>query len=623
MKNSANLSVRMVFTMVLALFLAIIVVCSYEIYKMREAVEVSSKRSFLFYQDLGRLSSAFDELGLAAGTAYALSQRAEIEDILEKQKILADNAAKILSNMKDDRLSEIISIHDSSEESSRTAQDDYRKILSLSSTIVESSLNVVTLRLQHILLGEKLRESRKSLSKSYRQLVYIPKIVSQDLLKEFNRSVLTVLSNDTAKDLAFIGRSVWGDVESNILKEIHGEALAEFNAFKPVYQTAWEQAVEYYAGSEDYNIFRKELFELTEAIKRVSVVADKALEISQGKVSFEMGRLGLLLGISVVAGFFSVFAASIKIGKKIDGSLMSLRSISASLLGLVSEIRNSSAKATHSAKEQSEASRKLQGNIREMDKAATQTVAASKETQSILNAIEKKTQQGSYIMDQMTSSMEIVVEATNGLKAIEKIISGIDQKLEVINKIVSKTQLLAVNASIEAAAAGNHGKGFAVVAQEMNNLASITGQAAVEIKDLLRHSEEQVASIIEKNEDATQKSLFINKEAVESFKEIASHVKKAATQSENMLEDLSHQMQGLKATTTATHELEGQIEINRAITQKNAELGELLNTNSAQLAEVGEMVSRVYMGQSRELTRKKWLKPGPSKLELILDGKVS
>jgi methyl-accepting chemotaxis protein len=78
------------------------------------------------------------------------------------------------------------------------------------------------------------------------------------------------------------------------------------------------------------------------------------------------------------------------------------------------------------------------------------------------------------------------------LRIIINIISDISEKTKVINDIVFQTRLLSFNASVEAARAGEHGKGFAVVAEEIGKLASVSGNSAKEINDILGHATTQV-----------------------------------------------------------------------------------------------------------------------------------
>ena len=68
---------------------------------------------------------------------------------------------------------------------------------------------------------------------------------------------------------------------------------------------------------------------------------------------------------------------------------------------------------------------------------------------------------------------------------INKEVSSINEAIEVIDQIAFQTNILSLNAAVEAATAGEAGKGFAVVAQEVRNLASRSAEAAKEIKNIV------------------------------------------------------------------------------------------------------------------------------------------
>ena len=116
---------------------------------------------------------------------------------------------------------------------------------------------------------------------------------------------------------------------------------------------------------------------------------------------------------------------------------------------------------------------------------------------------------------------------------------------------VFKTQLLAFNASIEAARAGQHGRGFAVVANEVGNLAQLSGNAANQIQSLLEDSKSQVSNILQLTESRVQEGQSVCREAKTSFEDMFQSIRKIVEQMQSISDAAAEQDVGVKQTTDA------------------------------------------------------------------------
>ncbi|MGE7948866.1 methyl-accepting chemotaxis protein [Lysinibacillus sp. NPDC093688] len=146
-------------------------------------------------------------------------------------------------------------------------------------------------------------------------------------------------------------------------------------------------------------------------------------------------------------------------------------------------------------------------------------------------------ERGNHVVQQVIAQMELIngsVEqigtTINGLHINTKKISDI---VSLITAIADQTNLLALNAAIEAARAGEHGKGFAVVADEVRRLAEQSSQSATEIYNLIstiQADSNASITVMEKGKEDVKAGMEFTNEVGEIFKEILTSSEEVASQ---------------------------------------------------------------------------------------------
>ena len=121
-----------------------------------------------------------------------------------------------------------------------------------------------------------------------------------------------------------------------------------------------------------------------------------------------------------------------------------------------------------------------------------ETAAAVEEITSITrnnanNAVQMS-QLGSKVQGAVSEGRVLASQTSEAMDSINEQVSAINEAITVIDQIAFQTNILSLNAAVEAATAGEAGKGFAVVAQEVRNLASRSAEAANEIKNLVENA---------------------------------------------------------------------------------------------------------------------------------------
>ena len=199
-----------------------------------------------------------------------------------------------------------------------------------------------------------------------------------------------------------------------------------------------------------------------------------------------------------------------------------------------------------------------------------QTAAALEEITSITrNNTQNATKMGELgqiVKKSVQTGEELASKTALSMDEINEKVKAINSAITVIDQIAFQTNILSLNAAVEAATAGEAGKGFAVVAQEVRNLANRSAEAAKEIKNL-----------VEEANIKTNDGKLISSDMIEGYKELNKNISETI----NIIEDVSaaskEQMLGIEQINQTVNMLD-------RVTQENA-------FESNQIKEISQSVS--------------------------------
>jgi methyl-accepting chemotaxis protein len=175
------------------------------------------------------------------------------------------------------------------------------------------------------------------------------------------------------------------------------------------------------------------------------------------------------------------------------------------LLSAANEIAATSEQMSRGANDQSTQVDQVASAIEEMSASIIQASKnAGTATDTSRSAAENASQGGNIVAQTIQGMQRITDQVRSSAKSIGALATSADRIGEIINvidDIADQTNLLALNAAIEAARAGEQGRGFAVVADEVRKLAERTGKATGEISDMIKSVQQQTEDAVKSMEE--------------------------------------------------------------------------------------------------------------------------
>lgn len=259
----------------------------------------------------------------------------------------------------------------------------------------------------------------------------------------------------------------------------------------------------------------------------------------------------------------SVMGATAKMASRLTSIIAEVRAASDGVSVASGELLTSSANSNQQIQRQSAEAEQVATAINQMAATVSEVASFAAHAATAAKSADEQVETGTRIVGETAISIhnlaKVLESATDTVNQVSAQSGDIEKILQVITAIAEQTNLLALNAAIEAARAGEHGRGFAVVADEVRSLANRTQLSSSEISEMITSLQAGAGKAVE---------------VMQSSKQLAQRTVEQTLQAENALAKIRQEV--------------------GSINEMNAQIATASEEQSAVAEEVNQSVTRIH-----------------------------
>lgn len=317
------------------------------------------------------------------------------------------------------------------------------------------------------------------------------------------------------------------------------------------------------------------------AMQQIRLNSDLAFRIPHAEANSEM---------AVIAKEVNVFLEGLHC------SFLNIRKTAFNLEAIAKEVLKTSSVVSHAVHSQSDSTSTISSSVEQVSTSISLITDQASEAKQLADRVEIESSEGSYIIDttqnRMLSMVKTIGDTASDMENLEESSKKISDVVAVIQDVAQQTNLLALNAAIEAARAGEQGRGFAVVADEVRALAERTSASSAAIEIMIQEI------LIKTNQAVSAMKIVVdcaisNKENMIDVSSAILKIKECAISNKKLIDSVSL---GLGEQNTATQVIAASIE---NIALQSQQTGAVVNKFDLVASSLSEISSQTIEQISR------------------------
>ncbi len=399
--------------------------------------------------------------------------------------------------------------------------------------------------------------------------VSYPKVMANNL-----SALAQVLGDNSTAALAFndnkTAQSMLDTLKSNshimnaVLFDAKGQIFATYST-SPNPKVVMEQPEGYEVSGSSLRMFRN--IDMNGS-KQGSLFLETDLKEMNDRMGGYLLVTALVLVLSIGVSFLTSLKLQAQISDPLRNIIGSLSDSADQMTSSSNQISTASQQLAEGASESASSLEETSSSLEEMASMTRQNAENAKRARSLTEETQTAVQKGNQSVSLTLTAMK---EMNESAEKVSKI-------LKTIEEIAFQTNLLALNAAVEAARAGEQGRGFAVVADEVRSLAQRSSNAA---KD--------TAALIEENARRASLGLKISDEAGKALGEIVEQTQKVSRLVQEIAGASEEQSKGIQEVNGAVTQLD-------TITQRNSANAEEMSSSSEEMSAQSKVLKEMIGG---------------------------